>query len=67
MTKASERKIRKQFGRKPNLSAVLIWAAQQALRCFGAKHSDSKRQRTTKLRDVAIQAARELKREHNTP
>jgi hypothetical protein len=27
------------------------------------KHPDSKRQRTTRLRDVSIQAARELKRD----
>ena len=54
--------VRKQFGRNPSLHAVLVWATQQALRGYGVKHPDRKRQRTTRLRDVSIQAARELKR-----
>jgi hypothetical protein len=54
--------VRKQFGRNPSLYAVLVWATQQALRGYGVKHPDHKRQRTTRLRDMAIQAARKLKR-----
>ena len=53
--------IRKQFGRNPDLYAVLIYATQKALKGIGVKHPDHKRQRCTKLRDTSIQAARTLK------
>lgn len=54
--------VRKQFGKNPDLYAVLVWATQKALKGYRTTHPDSKRQRTTRLRDVSIQAARELKR-----
>ena len=55
-------KMRRMFGKKPALSAVLVWATQQALKGIGVTHPDTKRQRTTRQRDVGIYKAREMKR-----
>jgi hypothetical protein len=53
--------IRKQFGRNPDTCAVLVWAIQQALKGFGIKHPDRKRQRTTRQRDLYLWGARKVK------
>jgi hypothetical protein len=54
--------IRKMFGRKPSLDAVLIWSLQQALKGIRAKHPDGKRQRRRKERDLMLWGARKVKR-----
>ena len=54
--------IRKQFGKSPDLYAVLVWATQQALKGFGKTHPDSKRQRCTRERDLMLWGARKIKR-----
>ena len=52
--------IRRQFGCKPDLAAVLVFSLQQALR--GSRtHPDSKRQRKTRLNDLTKYYVRILK------
>lgn len=46
--------MRKQFGSSPDTCAVLVWAIQQALKGFGKRHPDGKRQRKSRLRDLTI-------------
>lgn len=55
------RTIRKQFGRRPSLASVLVWAIQQALKGYGIKHPDSKRQRGARASSRSMRAARKLK------
>jgi hypothetical protein len=38
-----------QFGRRPSLEAVLLYAVQQALKGYGKTHPDSKRTHRAKL------------------
>jgi hypothetical protein len=52
--------IRKQFGRRPSLEAVIIWSVQQVLKHRGIKHPDSKRQASRRQRDKDRRAEREF-------
>jgi hypothetical protein len=52
--------MRKQFGRHPDLAAVLVWSLQHALKAIGT-HPDGKRQRKSRKRDLTIFRSRELK------
>jgi hypothetical protein len=45
----NRRELRKQFGRNPSLSAVIVYAVQQALRPFGCNHGDPSRSRTARV------------------
>ena len=54
-------RFRRMFGRKPDLTAILIWATQQALKGYGVAHPDMKRQRKTRQRDLMMWGARKIK------
>jgi len=57
----NHRELSKQFGRNPNLSAVIVYAVQQALRPFGCNHGDPSRSRMARLRALERRAIRRLK------
>jgi len=61
VTNMNSRQIRRQFGRNPNVAAVLVWATQQALKGYRVRHPDYKRQRTTRQRDLCLWEARKIK------
>ena len=58
----NHRQMRRQFGARPSLEAVLVYAVQHALKGFRIRHPDGKRQRCARLRAKEFAAARELKR-----
>jgi hypothetical protein len=51
-----------QFGKNPDIVAVLVWATQQALKAYGKTHPDYKRQRCNRQRDLMLWGARKIKR-----
>lgn len=53
--------LREQFGTRPDVHAVLIWSVQHALKGWGTRHPDMKRQRKARLRDLTIYRSRQLK------
>jgi len=57
----NRRALRKQFGKNPSLSAVLVYAVQQALRPLGRNHGDPSRSRTARLRELERRTIRRLK------
>lgn len=59
----NRREIRKQFGRRVPLEAVLIYAIQHALKGYRITHPDSKRQRKARNRAIAHRFARHMKLE----
>lgn len=66
MTRA-DYKLRHMFGKAPDLAAVLIWATQQALKGYGKAHPDTKRQRSTKQRDLRLWGERQRKEIYRRP
>ena len=53
--------IQRQFGKNPDLYAVLVWATQKALKGYGVKHPDMKRQRCNIQRDMYLYGSRLFK------